>query len=46
MGTGGPPSEGLNTTRTSWPILIASTLTSTRLVITVTPSSSVTYAIA
>lgn len=46
VGTGGPASVGLNTSLTRWPIRMASRLQSTRLVIIVTPSSSVTYAMA
>jgi len=42
IGTGGPPSVGLNTTRTFSPIRIASRSQSTMLVIIDTPSSSVT----
>ena len=42
IGTGGPPSVGLKTTFTAWPIRIASRSQSTMLVIIVTPSSSVT----
>ena len=44
IGTGGPPSVGLNTTVTAWPIRIASRSQSTMFVIIVTPSSRVTYA--
>ena len=44
IGTGGPPSVGLNTTRTLCPIRTASRSQSTMLVIIDTPSSSVTYA--
>jgi len=42
IGTGGPPSEGLNTTRTFCPIRTASRSQSTMLVSIETPSSSVT----
>ena len=42
MGTGGPPSVGVHTTRTGWPMRCASKSQSTRLVIMVGPSSSVT----
>src|SRR3989454_6189380 len=42
IGTGGPPSVGLKTTRTRCPIRMASRSQSTMLVIIVTPSSSVT----
>src|SRR5262249_46288962 len=41
-GPGGPPSVGLNTTLTFWPILIASRSQSTIFVIIVGPSASVT----
>src|SRR5262249_42833159 len=42
MGTGGPPSVGLKTTFTRWPMRMASRSQSTMFVIIVTPSSSVT----
>jgi hypothetical protein len=42
MGTDGPPSLGVHTTRTGWPLRSASKSQSTRLVIMVGPSSSVT----
>lgn len=46
MGTAGPPSLGLNTTRTLSPMRTESRSQSTMLVIMVTPSSRVTYAMA
>jgi branched-subunit amino acid ABC-type transport system permease component len=42
IGTGGPSSVGLNTTRTACPMRIASRSQSTRFVIMVGPSASVT----
>ena len=42
IGMGGPPSVGLNVTRTCWPIRIPFRSQSTMLVIIDTPSSSVT----
>ena len=42
IGTGGPSSVGLNTTRTACPMRTLSTSQSTRLVIIVGPSASVT----
>lgn len=42
IGTGGPPSVGVHATRTGWPMPSASKSQSTRPVIMVTPSSSVT----
>ena len=45
IGTAWPPSLGLKTTFTRWPIASGRGSQSTRLVIIVTPSSSVTKAI-
>ena len=42
IGTGGPPSEGLKTRRTAWPIRIRSRSQSTMLVMTRGPSFKVT----